>query len=105
MGCPKAVRELAYSVAAPTASLAPALVMAPSLKRPTLRMLKAILWPFPISPRRFSFGITASARMRGLVLLPLMPVFFSSAPRLTPGIPFSTMKAVKCSPSTLAKVM
>ena len=36
---------------------------------------------------------------------PLMPVFFSSAPRLTPGIPFSMMKAVKCSPSTLAKVM
>ena len=38
-------------------------------------------------------------------LQPLIPVFFSSAPRLTPGIPFSTMKAVKCSPSTLAKVM
>ncbi len=59
----------------------------------------------PISPSWCSFGITASARMRGLVLLPLMPVFFSSAPRLTPGIPFSTMNAVKCSPSTLANVM
>ena len=50
-------------------------------------------------------GITASVRISGRVLLPLMPVFFSSAPRLTPGIPFSTMNAVKCSPSTLAKVM
>ena len=81
------------------------MAIAPSLKRPMFRMLKAILWPLPISPSRFSFGITASARMSGRVLLPLMPVFFSSAPRLTPGIPFSTMKAVKCSPSTLAKVM
>ena len=105
MGCPNAVRELPYAAATPTVSFAPPVTMAPSLKRPTLRMLKAILWPLPMSPSRFSFGITASVRMSGRVLLPLIPVFFSSAPRLTPGIPFSTMNAVKCSPSTLAKVM
>jgi len=105
MGWPKAVRELPYSAAVPTASFAPPTVIAPSLKRPMLRMLKAILWPFPISPSWFSFGITASVRMSGVVLLPLMPAFFSSAPTLTPGIPFSTTKAVKCSPSTLANVM
>jgi hypothetical protein len=34
-----------------------------------------------------------------------MPVFFSSAPSETPGIPFSMMKAVKRSPSTFANVM
>ena len=87
------------------ASLAPPVTPAPSLKRPMLRMLKAILWPLPISPRRFSLGILASWRIRGRVELPLMPVFFSSAPSDTPGEPLSMMKAVKCWPSTLAKVM
>jgi hypothetical protein len=102
---PNAVRPFPYCTAAPRASFDPPVVPAPSLKRPMLRMLKAILCPFPISPSRFSFGITASCRIRGRVELPLMPVFFSSAPRLTPGEPLSMMKAVKCSPSTLANVM
>ncbi len=70
-----------------------------------LRMLNAILWPLPISPSRFSFGITASLRISGRVELPLIPVLRSSGPTLTPGIPFSMMNAVKCSPSTFANVM
>jgi hypothetical protein len=105
MGCPNAVRELPYPAAAPTASFAPPVAIAPSLKRPMLRMLKAILWPLPISPRRFSLGMRASARIRGRVEEPLMPVFRSSGPSDTPGMPFSMMKPLKCSPSTLAKVM
>ena len=47
----------------------------------------------------------ASARIRGRVEEPLMPVFFSSGPSDTPGLPFSMMKPLKCSPSTLANVM
>ena len=105
MGRPKAVRPRAYSTAVRSAPLAPPVHPAPSLKRPMFRMLNAILCPLPISPSRFSRGITASARINGRVELPLMPVFFSSAPRLTPGEPLSMMKAVKCSPSTLANVM
>ncbi len=81
------------------------MVPAPSLKRPMLRMLKAILCPLPISPRRFSRGTLASDRISGRVELPLMPVFFSSAPRETPGVSLSMMKAVNCSPSTFANVM
>ncbi len=104
-GWPKAIRDLPYATALRIASLAPPVTPAPSLKRPMFRMLKAILWPLPISPRRFSLGICASLKISGQVELPLMPVFFSSAPRETPGVPFSMMKAVKCSPSTLAKVM
>ena len=36
---------------------------------------------------------------------PCSPILCSSCPLLTPGNPRSTMKAVNCSPSTLAKTM
>ena len=34
-----------------------------------------------------------------------MPIFFSSAPTVNPGVPRSTMKQENFSPSTLAKTM
>ena len=74
---------------------------AASLSRPTLRMLKAILWPLPISPSTFSDGILASSKISGVVELPRSPSLCSSRPAVNPGVPRSTMKAVNLSPSTL----
>jgi len=51
------------------------------LRRPTFKMLKAILWPLPISPRTFSTGTLQSSKMSGVVELPRMP----SAPLGEPG--------------------
>ena len=76
----------------------------PSLNRPMFRMPKAILWPLPISPSRRSLGMRQFSRITVRVELPLMPSFFSSAPVLMPGSVFSTMKALNCWPSTLAKI-
>ena len=87
------------------ASLAPPVVLAPSLKRPTFRMLKAMWWPLPISPSTFSTGTSTSSKVMAQVEEPLMPIFFSSAPMVTPGAVRSTMKPVKCSPSIFAKRM
>ena len=56
MGWPKARRLLPYSMALPRAMRAPPVTPAPSLKRPTFRMLKAILWPLPISPEEVLLG-------------------------------------------------
>ena len=43
--------------------------------------------------------------MIGVVDEPCRPILCSSLPELTPGKPRSTMNAVNCSPSTLAKTM
>ena len=73
---------------------APPTHMAPSLKRPMLRMLKAMMCPLPISPSRFSTGTWQSVRIRGHVEDPRMPILCSSAPIEKPGKVFSTRKAV-----------
>ena len=75
------------------------------MKRPTLRTLKAILCPLPISPSTFSTGTRASSRITEVVEEPLMPIFFSSGPMVTPGKVRSTRKAVKCLRSILAKTV
>ena len=59
---------------------APPMQDAPSLKRPMFRMLNAMMWPRPISRSRFSFGTWQFSKKIGAVELPLMPIFFSSAP-------------------------
>ena len=60
-------------------------------------------WPLPISPSTFPTGTFTSSRMMGQVDEPLMPIFFSSGPIVTPSLLRSTMKPVKSSPSILAK--
>src|SRR5438309_1725687 len=77
------------------ATRAPPTHIAPSLKRPTLRMLKAITCPLPISPSTFSAGTLQSFRMMGQVDDPRMPILCSSAPMENPGKLFSTKNAVK----------
>ena len=84
---------------------APPTQLAPSLKRPTLRMLNAMMCPLPISPSTFSTGTMQSFRISGAVDEPRMPIFFSSAPTEKPGKVFSTRKAVNFSPSILAKMV
>jgi hypothetical protein len=69
------------------------------------RMLKAMRWPLPTSPSRFSAGMRASSKVSGQVELPRMPILCSSAPMVNPGVSRSTMKALNLSPSTLAKTM
>ena len=105
MGCPNCRRDAAYFADSPMAPCAPPAHAAPSLKRAKFRTLKATLWPLPISPSRFSAGTFTSCRMRGVVDEPWSPILCSFLPLLTPGNARSTMKAVKCSPSTLAKTM
>ncbi len=67
--------------------------------------LKAILWPLPISPSTLAAGTGVSSKERAHVEEPFRPSFFSSGPTVKPGESRSTMNAVKCSPSTLAKTM
>ena len=66
-------------------------------------MLKAILWPLPISPSTFSTGTLQSSKMRGVVELPRIPSLCSSRPWENPGVPRSTIIAVNFSPSILGK--
>src|SRR5580704_17801811 len=73
----KALRCLAYEIAFCSEVRAPPTHPAPSLKRPTFRMLKAMMCPLPISPRTFSTGTWQSFRMSGAVEEPRMPIFFS----------------------------
>ena len=81
------------------------MVPAPSLNRPTFRMLNATTCPRPISPSTFSTGTLASSRITAHVEEPLSPIFRSSGPTLRPGESRSTMNAVNFSPSTFAKMM
>ena len=104
-GCPNWWRCLVYGTACFIVILAPPIVLAPSLKRPTFRMLKAMWWPLPISPSTLPAGTFTSSRMMGQVLEPLMPILCSSGPIVTPGDFRSTMKAVNLSPSIFANTM
>src|SRR5437016_8512018 len=88
-----------------SATRAPPTHIAPSLKRPTLRMLEAITCPVPISPSTFSAGTLQSFRMMGQVDDPRMPILCSSAPMENPGKLRSIRNAVNFSPSTLAKTV
>ena len=103
MATPNCLRVAAYLAASPMVRLAPPEHIAPSLKRPKFRTLKATLWPLPMSPSTASAGAFTSCRMTGVVEEPCRPSLCSSLPLDTPGHLRSTMKAVKCSPSTFAK--
>ena len=105
IGTPNCLRVAAYLAESASAHLAPPEVMAPSLKRPKLSTLKATLWPLPISPSTASAGTATSCRRTGVVDEPCSPNLCSSLPDETPGQARSTMNAVNCSPSTLAKTM
>ena len=80
---------------------APPTHIAPSLNRAKLRTLKAILWPLPTSPSRFSAGTLTSCRITGVVDDPCRPILCSSLPLDTPGNARSTMNALKCSPGSV----
>ena len=102
---PNCLRSSAYCAPARSAHFIPPTANAPSLSRPTLRMLKAILWPLPISPRTFSTGTLQSSKMSGVVELPRRPSLCSSRPWVKPGMPRSTIIAVNFVPSILRKTM
>ena len=73
------------------------------VNRPAFSVLNATTWPRPGSCSRFSFGTGEFSKKIAVVELPLMPIFFSSAPAEKPGVPRSTMKQENFSPSILAK--
>ena len=102
---PNALRCLAYAIAPSMQLRAEPTHAAPSLNRPTLRTLKAMWCPLPISPRTFSAGTSQSFRIRGQVEEPRIPILCSSAPTENPGNFRSTIKAVNRSPSALANTM
>src|SRR6266700_5775409 len=79
--------------------------IAPSLNRPTFKMLKAITCPLPVSPSRFSTGTLQSLRMMGQVDDPRIPILCSSAPTENPGKVLSTRNAVNFSPLILANTV
>ena len=70
-----------------------------------LRMFIAILNPWPTSPSRFPAGTAAFSRNSDAVEEPRIPILCSSWPTVKPGVARSTMKAVCCSPSTLANTV
>ena len=65
--------------------MAPPTAPTPSFKRPMLRMLKAILCPWPIVPSTASTGIVQSSRKSGQVELPRMPELVLLGPDRQPG--------------------
>ena len=77
----------------------------PILYLPAFKTLKAIKCPCPFSPSRFSTGTFTFSKNTCLVDDPFIPSFFSSAPKVNPGIPFSRMNPVKSLPSILANTM
>ena len=80
MGLPNCLRSVAYLIPSSRQYLDPPTPPTPSFQRPMFRMLKAILWPWPIVPSTLSAGTTQSSRIRGQVLLPRMPSLCSSGP-------------------------
>ncbi len=80
---------------------------AATVKRPWSRECMAILKPSPSSPIRFSAGISAFSNHSSPVEPAHTPSLCSMWLARTPGVPFSTMKAVMapCRPpgSVLAK--
>ena len=81
---------------------APPTQYAPKVKRPAFSVLNATMCPRPASCSRFSLGTGEFSKIIGVVELPLMPIFFSSAPEENPGVPRSTMKQENFSPSIFA---
>src|SRR5512133_1868163 len=82
MGVLNCLRSCAYLMSSSIRSFIAPRTPAPSLSRPRLRMLKAILWPLPGSPSRFSTGTFASSKMSAQVDEPRMPILCSSRPTL-----------------------
>src|ERR1700741_548244 len=99
---PNAVRSFEYFDDASRIFFAPPTQYAPNVKRPAFNVLKATTCPRPASCRRFSLGTGEFSKNIGVVELPLMPIFFSSAPDENPGVPRSTMKQENFSPSIYA---
>src|SRR5437773_4508534 len=88
------------------ASFAPPVTEAPSLNRPTFRILKAIFAPSPILPMRLVAGILQSDRINGVVDDDLIPILCSSAPgRQLSFLSTTNAENLSFSPSTLAKTM
>ena len=88
------------------AALAPPITPPHNFILPILRILTAILNPFSLSYSRFSTGIFTSLKNTCLVEDPLIPIFFSSAFSVIPGVSASTKNAVKfLSSSILAKTV
>ena len=100
---PNCLRCNAYSTPPLKDDFIPPMAKAASLSRPTFKMLKAILCPLPISPRTFEAGTLQSSKINGVVELPRMPSLCSSRPVEKPGVPRSTISAVKPPGSALMK--
>ncbi len=105
IGLPNCLRSRANFTPISRQYFAPPIAPTPSFQRPMLRMLKAILCPWPIVPSTFSIGMVQSSRKSGQVELPRIPSLCSSGPMVSPGAPRSTRKAVNFSPSTLANTV
>ena len=100
------MRSLAYFTLWSTTAFAPPSAAPASLMRPMFRMFTAILKPFCRSLSMFSTGTLQSLKNTWRVLLPLIPIFFSSGFSVMPPKSFSTMKAVRFSSSpTLANTV
>ena len=105
MGDPNALRSLAYFRQMDNTFFAALNAPGPSLSRPILRMLNAMMWPRPTSPNTFSTGTLTLSKYTAVVELPLIPILRSSAPLVTPGKLRSTRNAVNFSPPTFAKTV
>src|SRR5712671_2860003 len=64
---PNALRSLAYFEEVISTCFEPPTQEAPSVKRPAFKMLKATMWPRPISCSRFSLGTLQFSRKIGAV--------------------------------------
>ena len=76
-------------------ALAPPITPPHNFILPIFKMFTAILNPFSLSYNKFSTGIFTSLKNTCLVEEPLIPIFFSSALRVIPGVSASTKNAVK----------
>src|SRR5262249_23875601 len=78
---------------------APPSEQAAMLSRPPSSALMAILNPSPSAPTRFAAGTRHASNITMVVGCECQPSFFSCAPKLSPGVPFSTRKQeMPCGP-------
>ena len=76
------------------------------LSRPPSSPAMAILKPKPSSPMRLSTGTRQSSKLTCAVGWECQPSFFSWAPKLRPGVPFSTtMQEMPAGPSSPVRTM
>src|SRR3990172_9494347 len=95
LACPNCSRCFAYAIASSYAPCAIPRPSAPIAMRPPSSVISAFTYPSPSAPRRFSAGTRQPSRRTCEVADARIPSLSSIFPTWSPGVPFSTMNALR----------